>query len=164
MANVRRERELEIERDRALELSIGRDADWEIQEERGTDNYSMYWTGALHVPPGVIQDGYEGRWINHSIKGEHNSRYEQALQQGFRPVPRSRDPNLYVNLGQKDYICTEFISTRDVVLMEIPIELAERHRREQAQRTANQLKGAARHITYDNSPSYPSFNNNIHSY
>ncbi len=112
----------------------------EIRANEIRETYDMDYVSPLSVPPGVIQEGYSGRWISTNYKGAENFRIEESSRQGWTMVPRDRAPGLNLDPLNKNPLSKQYFVTQDVILMEIPTEILKSRDMMRNQKRANKIK------------------------
>lgn len=113
----------------------------ETRQDEMLQSYNMGYVSPLSVPPGVRKDGFSYYHASTGIRGEQNYEVERLCAQGWTIVPRSRAPAGYsVDPLKRNPLSTEYISYKDVILMERPEIFCKRQQAAFNELNANKIK------------------------
>lgn len=110
-------------------MKISRDTERKLTRDDETrDNqilpeYNMRYVDPLTLDPRVVRDGYSYYWAPVHIKGEAVYDVETLAGRGWTLVPISRIGGMSIDPLKRNPLAGEYITHRDVILMECPTHL-----------------------------------------
>ena len=87
------------------------------RDAESIDDYDMGYVSPLTIPEEVKKDGYSYAWVNSGVN-DNSFNVEDRLRQRWQLVPVDRAPHMAVNALGRNSIAKDYISYKDLVLME----------------------------------------------
>lgn len=122
---------------RKLESVATRDN--QTREHESNEQYNMEYISPLKVPDYVKKEGYSYAWVNSGINGD-NFNVESMAKKHWTLVPADRAPHLSLDPLGRNPISKDYISYKDVVLMERPSIYCDQEAKVQAEYNKEKLK------------------------
>ena len=104
------------------------------------EEFSMNYTSPLDIVERIREDGMNYRWARRTTQGQDDFRIEELSLQGWTPVPASKAPRFTADPLNRNPLSKEFITYKDVLLMQRPSKYSDYERDQLRLRNRDQIR------------------------